>query len=151
MLQPRIQLGLYLCAQVGAQLLIGLDDHARRERAGAGFERADNGAVPPQLAMLAERDGGSLRRGEALRTGMEFAFQRAHGSDAQRFAVNAFGARVWREAEAVELAHHLAADRHRAGIVEFQIQLFIVAQRAHQDARAPVDETLREGFVQCVR
>ncbi len=52
------------------------------------------------------------------------------------------------EAETFELADDFAADGDGAGIVEHEIEPVVVAQPAHEDCGAPVDETLSQPLVQ---
>ena len=68
-------------------------------RAGAGFQLTDDGAIPPQLAVLAERDGGVGRVRQALRPRIKFAFEAFERGGAQHPSVNAFGPRVRRDGQ----------------------------------------------------
>src|SRR5206468_1418158 len=58
---------------------------------------------------------------------------------------------VWHETKALQLADRLAADGHTARFVQRQRCKFVIAQMFHQHRGAPVDEPLRQSFMQSVR
>ncbi len=113
-------------------MLVGDERHDRRERGGAGNQARDDGAVPPDASVFAEREGLVVGLAELARAGEELAFEAADRGGAQGAAVDAFGARIGREAEAVELADRLAADDDAAGIVELEVRRLVLAQVLHQ-------------------
>ena len=76
------------------------------------------GAVPPDAAVFAQGEGFVVRACEPVGACEELAFEALQRGGAQGAAVNAFGARIGREAETFQLADGLAADDDAAGIVE---------------------------------
>ena len=69
----------------------------------------------------------------------------------QGFCLGAAWCRVSDENEPVQPPDQMAFDHNVAGFVEIRLKRCILAQPAHQDAGAPIDETFGEPFVQGVR
>ncbi len=72
------------------------------------------------------------------------------GSIACRLAVDALGAGVELELEALEAADEMVLDVDGTVGGELGVQLVLVAHTLHQRAGARIDEALRQLLVQCV-
>ena len=103
--QPVLDAG----AQVGVKIVVGYDGDKWLKRTCSFGQPCNDRAFPPQPSMFAKSDCAIRCSRQAVDTGQELAFERFRGCGSQSAAMNAFGARIGREAKALELAEHLAA------------------------------------------
>jgi len=141
-LQPRGGGG----AQLALQKIVGDKFHGRRQGMRPGRKFRHNSARPPQTRMFGQRDVDIGSIGQSARPGGDLAVEALKRGGAKGASMNAFGTRIGREVETVELADMLGAERKRARIVNGQRQGFFVAQMAHQKRGAPVDENAASAF-----
>ena len=66
----------------------------------------------------------------------------------QRLGVGACFRCIWRERKTIEPADRVALDDDFAGLANFRIQDRVLPQAAHQYTGTPVNETLREPFME---
>src|SRR5262249_43724828 len=129
-------------------MLVGEQVHAWREGAAALYKSRNDRSLPPQLSVLAERNVLIGSRSETPGARQKFAFQAAHRRGAQGSHLNAFGSRICGKVKPLKLSDDLATDRDSTGVVKHEIERLVLAEPAPPNGRAPVDETLREAFVQ---
>ncbi len=117
----------------------------------AGRKLGHSRAGPPQPRVLAQADGFVRRCNKRARPDDDLPLETFECGGAQRAAMDAFRPGIGGETEPFELADMFRAERDRSGIIQPERQLLFIAQVTHQERRAPVDEALREPFVQGVR
>jgi hypothetical protein len=104
-----------------------------------------------KLAAAAELEGVGLGRDHATHAHRQLLGKHVCRRIARGLAVDALGLRVGKEPEALQPAHEVLLDMHRAVLGDLGVKLVLLLQAAHERARAPVDEALGQLFVQGVR
>src|SRR5215831_3218171 len=103
-------------------MLISNDVDARRQWITTASKPPNNGSIPPQLCVFAERYVLVSSGSEASCPRMKFAFKAPHRGSTERSAVDAFGTRIGSKVEPFELADDFAANGDSAGVVEREIE-----------------------------
>ena len=101
-----------------------------------------NGAVGGQHELVV---GGG---GQFLGARVDLTGQRLERGRLQCLGVGAGLRGIGREGESVEPADHMTFHDHFAGLADFRTQYRVLPQPAHQYTGTPVNETLREPFMQ---
>ena len=118
---------------------------------GALHQLADRIGAPHQATLFGEIKLGVRRVVEAVGAKVEFGLQRLDRGLRERLRRIWRGAGVLLEAEAFQASGEFAFDRHFALVVHFGHESLLLLQPAKEDARPPVDKSLRQCRMQGIR
>ena len=146
-----LQAALHLFGHLRPGLLIHEGHDARLQRLGPLHQLAHGMFAPHQPALIGEID---LRIGGVVETvgaQAEFRLQRVMARLAQGLRRLRACRLVLDEAETLEPPHMLILDAHFAAFAHPGHEALLLFQPAHQNAGAPVNESLRQRAVQRIR
>ncbi len=130
------------------QVPVAHDHNLWRQAIRARSKAGDRIPLPPQTAMVGKFDGRVRRADELGRPGPDHGAQGLGRRRTQRLAVEAAGAGIGHELEALELADIVPLDRHLAFRRDLGYEIILELKAAHQMAGALVDEALGQALME---